>query len=259
MKNKIIFFLILFGLITITLSEKKTTIKIVTTKEEEDENEEQTNTTNSTNGTSIQENEDDKINQKKRDNAQSQIEKMIEDAQKNARENTTEKYFTLETPYQYNEDFILAPLGLGTPVNIAPVQVETNSYKSWVTSILNKNNPSFWSYNLKESKTAVEEGGWDSVVDNEGTISGNIIYDRAYLGKYKIDKFKFIEAVEFDEKFKDFQNGKLGLGNCQYADETDKEYCLIQRLKDNGSIDRRIFSLRELSDTHGELIIGDIP
>ena len=259
MKNQIIFFLILFGLITITLSEKKTTIKIVTTKEEEDENEEQTNTTNSTNGTSIQENEDDKINQKKRDNAQSQIEKMIEDAQKNARENTTEKYFTLETPYQYNEDFILAPLGLGTPVNIAPVQVETNSYKSWVTSILNKNNPSFWSYNLKESKTAVEEGGWDSVVDNEGTISGNIIYDRAYLGKYKIDKFKFIEAVEFDEKFKDFQNGKLGLGNCQYADETDKEYCLIQRLKDNGSIDRRIFSLRELSDTHGELIIGDIP
>ena len=259
MKNKIIFFLILFGLITITLSEKKTTIKIVTTKEEEEENEEQTNTTNSTNGTSIQENEDDKINQKKRNNAQSQIEKMIEDAQKNARENTTEKYFTLETPYQYNEDFILAPLGLGTPVNIAPVQVETNSYKSWVTSILNKNNPSFWSYNLKESKTAVEEGGWDSVVDNEGTISGNIIYDRAYLGKYKIDKFKFIEAVEFDEKFKDFQNGKLGLGNCQYADETDKEYCLIQRLKDNGSIDRRIFSLRELSDTHGELIIGDIP
>ena len=70
MKNQIIFFLILFGLITITLSEKKTTIKIVTTKEEDDENEEQTNTTNSRIGTSIQENEDDKINQKKRDNAQ---------------------------------------------------------------------------------------------------------------------------------------------------------------------------------------------
>ncbi len=256
MKTKIIFFLILFGLITVSISEKKTTIKIVTTKEEE-ENEEEI-PSDSTNGTSVKEEESEE-QKKKRDNAQSRIEKMIEDAKKNARENTTEKYLTLEAPYQYNNDFILAPLGLGTPVNIVPVQVETNSYKSWVSSILNEKNPSFFSYNLKESKTAVEEGGWDSVVDNEGTISGNIIYDKAYIGKYKIDNFKFIEAVEFDEKFNDFQNGKLGLGNCLYADETDKEYCLIQRLKDNGSIDRRIFSLRELSDTHGELIIGDIP
>ena len=256
MKTKIIFFLILFGLITVSISEKKTTIKIVTTKEEE-ENEEEI-PSDSTNGTSVKEEESEE-QKKKRDNAQSRIEKMIEDAKKNARENTTEKYLTLEAPYQYNDDFILAPLGLGTPVNIVPVQVETNSYKSWVSSILNEKNPSFFSYNLKESKTAVEEGGWDSVVDNEGTISGNIIYDKAYIGKYKIDNFKFIEAVEFDEKFNDFQNGKLGLGNCLYADETDKEYCLIQRLKDNGSIDRRIFSLRELSDTHGELIIGDTP
>ena len=256
MKTNIIFFLILIGLITLSISEKKTTIKIVTTKEEE-ENEEEI-PSDSTNGTSVKEEESEE-QKKKRDNAQSRIEKMIEDAKKNARENTTEKYLTLEAPYQYNDDFILAPLGLGTPVNIVPVQVETNSYKSWVSSILNEKNPSFFSYNLKESKTAVEEGGWDSVVDNEGTISGNIIYDKAYIGKYKIDNFKFIEAVEFDEKFNDFQNGKLGLGNCLYADETDKEYCLIQRLKDNGSIDRRIFSLRELSDTHGELIIGDIP
>ena len=32
----------------------------------------------------------------------------------------------------------------------------------------------------------------------------------------------------------------------------------MQRLKDNGSIDRRIFSIREYSDTHGELVIGDV-
>jgi hypothetical protein len=32
----------------------------------------------------------------------------------------------------------------------------------------------------------------------------------------------------------------------------------LQNLKENGSIERRIFSLRELSDTHGELVIGDI-
>ena len=53
MKTKIIFFLILFGLITVSISEKKTTIKIVTTKEEE-ENEEEI-PSDSTNGTSDKE------------------------------------------------------------------------------------------------------------------------------------------------------------------------------------------------------------
>ena len=80
----------------------------------------------------------------------------------------------------------------------------------------------------------------------------------AELSPYKLDNFKFIEAVEFSENFHDFQNVNLGLGHCHYADDSDKEYCLIQKLKDNGSIERRIFSIRELSDTHGELVIGDI-
>jgi hypothetical protein len=67
-----------------------------------------------------------------------------------------------------------------------------------------------------------------------------------------------MEGVEFEDEFKDYRTGKLGLGNCQYAQEEDREYCLLQRLKDNGSIDRRIFSLKELTDTHGEIVIGDI-
>ena len=130
---------------------------------------------------------------------------------------------SLVAPVVTFEDFILSPLGIGTPVNFAPVQVETTSYKSWVSSVLNKKNPSIFAYNIKESKTGEETGDWDSVIDNEGTISGNAIYDTAYIGKYKLPKFKFIEAVEFDDNFKDFQNGKLGLGNCHYADESDKE------------------------------------
>ena len=253
MKFNIYFFFILICLLTITKSDKKTTIKIVTTKEEEEEEEKITDTTEDT---SIP--ESDEATDKKRDNAQSETEKMIQDAKKNSKESTLEKSLILVLPFQDNEDFILSPLGLGTPVNFAPVQVETTTYKSWVSSVLNKKNPSIFAYNIKESKTGEETGDWDSVVDNEGTISGNVIYDLAYIGKYKIEKYKFIEAVEFDDNFKDFQNGKLGLGNCHYADESDKEYCLIQRLKDNGSIERRLFSLRELSNTQGELVIGDI-
>ena len=207
MKFNIYFFFILICLLTITKSDKKTTIKIVTTKEEEEEEEKITDTTEDT---SIP--ESDEATDKKRDNAQSETEKMIQDAKKNSKESTLEKSLILVLPFQDNEDFILSPLGLGTPVNFAPVQVETTTYKSWVSSVLNKKNPSIFAYNIKESKTGEETGDWDSVVDNEGTISGNVIYDLAYIGKYKIEKYKFIEAVEFDDNFKDFQNGKLGLG-----------------------------------------------
>ena len=63
--------------------------------------------------------------------------------------------------------------------------------------------------------------------------------------------------MEF-ENFNDYKFGKLGLGNCHYADLDKKEFCFLERLKENGSIERRLFSLRELSDTHGELVIGDI-
>ena len=59
----------------------------------------------------------------KRDNAQSITEKMIQEARKNARETTSEKFLTLTVPYQDNEDYILCPMGFGTPVNFVPLQV----------------------------------------------------------------------------------------------------------------------------------------
>jgi len=257
MKTNLKFFFFLFSLISFSLTDKETTIKIVTTREEE---EEQTDViaNNTTKDTTVPEKESDQPKKHNGNEAESETEKLLKEAKKNSKETTLEKVLTLVIPYQDNEDFMLAPLGLGTPMNFAPLQVETTSYKSWIISILNKKNPSIFSYNIKESKTGEEEGDWDSIVDNEGTISGNIIYDTAQLWKYKIEKFKFIEAVEFDENFKDYKIGKIGLGNCHFAEESDKEFCLIQRLKENGSIDRRIFSIREYSDTHGELVIGDI-
>ena len=256
MKIDFKFFILLFILQTFIFSKKETTIKITTTKEEETEEEEplSSSSEDDTNTGPAK----DQSPHKKRDNAQSEKEKMMQEAEKNAKETSLEKTLTLILPYQDNEDFILSPLGLGTPANFAPLQAETTSYKSWVSSISNKNNPTIFAYNIKESKTGEEQGDWDSVVDSDGTISGNVIYDTAYFGKYKIEKFKFIEAVEFDDNFKDYKIGKLGLGNCHYASDEDKEFCLIQRLKDNGSIERRIFSIREVSDTHGELVIGDI-
>lgn len=259
MKSNLYFLLLSLFLLVINAEEEITKITIKTRKEEipieETDEVEKVEVKNNT-GTEPQE-EVPLVH--KRDNAESESEKMINEAKKNVRQNTTEKFLILNLPYQDNDDYLIAPLGLGTPVNFVPVQVETTSYKSWVSSILNEANPSTFSYNMKDSSTAEEIGEWDTVEDECGAISGNVLLDTAYIGKYKIDKFKFMEGVEYEDEFNDFKNGKLGLGNCHYAPQEEKQYCLIQRLKDNGSIDRRIFSIRELSETHGELIIGDIP
>ena len=183
--------------------------------------------------------------------------KTIRDAENTTKEISPNKMLVLTAPYQDNEDFIISPLGLGTPVNFVPLQIDTTSYKTWVASASNKDNSAF-SYDKGDSKTSEEPGEWDTVVDEEGTISGNIIYDKANLGKFEINHFKFIEAVEYEDGFNDFRNGKIGLGNCHYADDNQLEFCLLQRLKDNGSIERRVFSIREYSDTHGEIVIGDV-
>ena len=203
-----------------------------------------------------EENEGDDEEQKK--TSEKESEKDIRETKKNAYEISPDKILVLTAPYQDNEDFIITPFGLGSPVNFVPLQVDTTSYKTWVSSASNEDNESTFSYDKKDSKTYEEPGEWDTVVDEEGTISGNIIYDKANFGKFEINHFKFIEAVEYEDEFNDYKNGKLGLGNCHHADENDLEYCLIQRLKDNGSIERRIFSIREYSDTHGEIVIGDV-
>ena len=244
MKIDFKYIILLFLLNSLVISKKETTIKITTTREEQTDAEESNPPPQKEKKETDAPEEEHPV--KSNDDGRSETEKMIEEAKKNSKQTSFSKSLTLVLPYQDNEDFILSPLGLGTPVNFAPVQAETTSYKSWVLSVSNEANPSIFAYNIKESKTGVEDGDWDSVVDSDGTISGNVIYDTAHIGKYKIEKFKFIEAVEFDDDFKDFKNGKLGLGNCQYASKYDKEFCLIQRLKDNGSIERRIFSIKEV-------------
>ena len=183
---------------------------------------------------------------------------LIKKKKKKKRKKKKKKFTVIQAPYQENEDYIITPVGFGTPVNFIPLQIETTSYKSWVlSSTLHKKVSQAFSYDKTGSKTAEEPGDWDTVVDQAGTISGNILYDKLYFDKFEINHYKFIEAVEF-ENFNDYKFGKLGLGNCHYADLDKKEFCFLERLKENGSIERRLFSLRELSDTHGELVIGDI-
>ena len=256
--------LILLGLI-VFISTKKTkfTTEIKITSNEEEE-EQQENSQNKNNTSSEEEsdkeknNESDNEKEKEKEKVKIEPTDPIREKTKIKRIIPPNKYTVIQAPYQENEDYIITPVGFGTPVNFIPLQIETTSYKSWVlSSTLHKKNSQTFSYDKTASTTSEEPGDWDTVVDQAGTISGNILYDKLYFDKFEINHYKFIEAVEF-ENFNDYKYGKLGLGNCHYADLDKKEFCFLERLKENGSIERRIFSLRELSDTHGELVLGDV-
>ena len=170
MKSNLYFLLISLFLLVINAEEEITKITIKTRKEEIPiEETDEVEKVEVKNNTGIEPQEEVPLVHK-RDNAESESEKMINEAKKNIRQNTTEKFLILNLPYQDNDDYLIAPLGLGTPVNFVPVQVETTSYKSWVSSILNEANPSTFSYNMKDSSTAEEIGEWDTVEDECGAI-----------------------------------------------------------------------------------------
>ena len=249
---KLNLYLILFLLLTLISSKKTkytTEIKINSENEDEKQKEKEQEKVQDS------DNKSDKDPEKEKEKEEKEPLRESKDIEKNIPE---DKYIIIEAPFQDNEDYIITPVGFGTPVNFIPLQIETTSYKSWiVSSSLDSKNTLAFSYDKKSSSTSEDTENWDTVVDQEGTISGNIIYDKIYLQNFEISHYKFIEALEF-ENFNDYKFGKLGLGNCHYANEENKQFCLLERLKENGSINRRIFSLRELSDTHGELVIGDV-
>ena len=169
-----------------------------------------------------------------------------------------DKSLIITVPYFDNEDYLISPIGLGTPINFFPVQVDTTTYKSWVPSSECEEIKSIFSYNPLNSSSSVKTDEWGEVVDEQGTAYGEVIKDNFVIGNYHIKNFSFISATKLYNDFLDYSNGKLGLGFCEYGTEEDKKFCLLEQLKLNNNIDKKLFSFREVSDTHGEIVIGDV-
>ena len=129
-------------------------------KEKEKEKEEEKNEDEN-------EEEDETNNQDK-----SQSEKPLKSTENQTKKKylPSDQYTIFYLPYQKNEDYIITPLGFGTPTKFIPVQVDTTTYKTCVISNEIEKNFNF-SYNIKNSTTAKETGEWDSVIDDEGILS----------------------------------------------------------------------------------------
>ena len=89
--------------------------------------------------------------------------------------------------------------------------------------------------------------------DEDGNVKGLAFYDSLSVGSYSLDKFGLVLIDSFQQNFKDYNQGKLGLG---YRHEHGIDFNWIGSLKKNGLIEKEIFSILP---NEQKLVIGNIP
>ena len=158
---------------------------------------------------------------------------------------------TIELDFYEKNNFFTVPIYLGSKEAKFEVQIDTTTSLTWVPSInttykVNKFNP-------KNSETCKISNLTFEIDDEDGNVKGLSLYDAITVGPYTLDKFGFVLIDSFQQNFKDYNQGKLGLG---FKHEHGINFNWIALLKQNGLIEKEIFSI---IPNEKKLIIGDIP
>ena len=155
-----------------------------------------------------------------------------------------------------SKSFYTIPLKIGTPPEIFNVQVDTSTATTWVPSSNCKNCIlSTKLYKESSSSTSSPTDKEIELEDEDGDLEGYEISDNIILGNYKLKQFNFVQATKLDDDFRDYYDGKLGLG---YKSENN-DFNFLDRLKKNNLIIKKIFSISTINDKKGMLLIGDLP
>ena len=168
--------------------------------------------------------------------------------------------FTLEHSQNKvnNKNYYTIPLKVGTPEVEYNVQVDTSTSTSWIPSnkcencVLAKK-----LYNEDSSRTSSPTNSIIKLEDEDGNVEGYEISDNIKLGAYKLKQYGFIQVIKVADDFRDHYDGKLGLGFRSHLD--NKEFNFLEKLKKNGLILKKIFSINAINDKRGMLLIGDLP
>ena len=151
-------------------------------------------------------------------------------------------------------NFFTVPISIGTPSNIQifEVQVDTTTSETWVPSINTTYNINP-KYDLSLSSSSNTSNKTMEIFDEDGDVSGKATHDVIKIGKYSLDKFGFVSIINYPNNFKDYPNGKLGLG---YKQDHGDEFNFIRMLKEKGLVNNEIFTIDPFQK---ELIIGNYP
>ena len=147
--------------------------------------------------------------------------------------------------------FYTVPVSFGSNKETFDIQVDTTTSETWIPSYKTALNVK--KYNISKSSTGIKTNKTFEVEDEDGDVRGKACYDSIELGDISLDHFGFVLVDEFEFEFKDFTQGKLGLGLKQ---EHGEDFNFIGKLKKNNLIDREVFSIN--AETK-ELIIGELP
>ena len=166
--------------------------------------------------------------------------------------------FTLRHPQgkTNSRNYYTIPLKIGTPPEVFNLQVDTSTATTWVPSANCENCAlSTKLYKETSSSTSSPTDNEIELEDEDGDVKGYEISDNVILGSYKLKQFNFVQVNKFGEDFRDYPDGKLGLG----YKSSDDDFNFLERLKKNNLIAKKIFSITTINDKKGMLLVGDLP
>lgn len=137
------------------------------------------------------------------------------------------------------------------------VQIDTTSSISWVPSIsINTNlfsHLNITNYYNSSLPSNINKNETILLVDEDGDVQGEIREDSLKIGNLeniKLNNFKFLSVNYYDKFFKDYPNGKLGLGYKTLINNSN----ILHLSKNNNIINKTIFTLEQ-----NKIYFGDIP
>ena len=153
--------------------------------------------------------------------------------------------------FREKNHFFTVPITIGSKEQQFEIQIDTTTSETWLPSI----NTTFkvQKYDPKSSSTCEILPKEFEIDDEDGNVRGNAIYDSITIGSFSLDKFGLVLVQGYEKDFKDFPDGKLGLG---FRHEHGVDFNWLGTLKAKGFIDKEIFSI---IPEENKLVVGGVP
>ena len=158
---------------------------------------------------------------------------------------------SIKLEFREKNHFFTIPIKVGSKDQPFEVQVDTTTSETWLPSVnttykVNKFDP-------KNSATCEIIPKEFEIDDEDGNVRGTPVYDSINVGPFSLDKFGFVLVQQYEKDFKDFPDGKLGLG---FKHEHGVDFNFLGKLKEKGFINKEVFTILPKEE---KLVIGGIP
>ena len=157
----------------------------------------------------------------------------------------------IKLEFREKNHFFTIPIMVGSNNQPFEVQVDTTTSETWLPSI----NTTFkvQKFDPKKSSTCEIIQKEFEIDDEDGNVRGIPLYDSMTVGPFSLDKFGFVLVQGYQKDFKDFPDGKLGLG---FRHEHGIDFNFLGYLKGKGLINKELFTILPKEE---KLVIGGIP